>query len=154
MQDRPAGAEVQVLDLNDYEMPIYSIDREQESGIPQLAHDFKKVLGDSDGIVISFAEHNGSYSVAFKNVMDWMSRIDRDVWSSKPMMLLATSPGGRGGQSVLNLAVNGFKFMNQNKQVSFSLPSFQQNFSEDEGITDAGLKAQFDGVLIEFAEAL
>jgi chromate reductase len=33
-------AEIEVIDLNDYEMPIYSSDRENDSGIPQRAHDF------------------------------------------------------------------------------------------------------------------
>ena len=63
--------EVLLLDLNDFEMPIYSIDREKESGIPELAQQFKQHILDADGILISFAEHNGAYTAAFKNVMDW-----------------------------------------------------------------------------------
>jgi chromate reductase len=69
------GTEVEVLDLNDFEMPIYSIDKEQESGIHPLAQEFKSKIDSSDGIVISFAEHNGSFSAAYKNVYDWVSRI-------------------------------------------------------------------------------
>ena len=110
--NRVEGANVQVLDLNDYEMPIYGIDYENEHGIPQKAEDFRNALHASDGIVISFAEHNGAYSVAFKNVMDWISRIKGDVWGNKPMLLMATSPGGRGGKTVLDIAVAKFAFMN------------------------------------------
>ena len=62
-----ADATVNLLDLNDFEMPIYSIDREQENGVHQLALDFKAHLKAADGIIISFAEHNGAYSAAFKN---------------------------------------------------------------------------------------
>ena len=65
------GATVEVLDLNDYEMPVFSVDKEKESGIPQLAHDFFSKIGSADLLVISFAEHNGSYSAAFKNIFDW-----------------------------------------------------------------------------------
>ena len=54
-----------IIDLIDYEMPIYSIDRDNESGIPKLAYKFKEELKNSDGIIISFAEHNGVYSAAF-----------------------------------------------------------------------------------------
>ena len=53
------NATVELLDLNDYEMPIFSVDKETETGIPQLAHDFYNKLGSADLIVISFAEHNG-----------------------------------------------------------------------------------------------
>ena len=70
------------------------------------------------------------------------------------MFLLATSPGARGGQTVLDIAVNKFKFMNQNEIVSFSLPSFHQHFSEADGITDERLKSNFEKQLIIFKNAL
>lgn len=147
-------AEVILLDLNDFEMPLYGIDREIESGIPQLAHDFKAQLKKADGFIISFAEHNGAYSVAFKNIFDWISRIESDIWSNKPMFLLATSPGGRGGKTVLDIAVNKFKYMTQNTIASFSLPSFQQNFSRENGIADADLTTSFKEQLSIFTNAL
>ena len=34
------GHDVELLDINDYEMPIYSIDREVSGGVPKLAEDF------------------------------------------------------------------------------------------------------------------
>jgi len=148
------NATVRLLDLNDFEMPIYSIDREQETGIPQLAIDFKKHLKDSDGIIISFAEHNGAYSAAFKNIMDWISRVDKDTWESKPMFLLATSPGGRGGITALEIAVNKFQLMNSNTISSFSLPSFGQNFSEENGISNKELKTNFNAQLDIFKNAI
>ena len=148
------NGDVNILDLNDFEMPIYGIDKEMESGIPTLAHDFKTHLKNSDGIIISFAEHNGAYSAAFKNIMDWISRIEKDVWESKPMLLMATSPGGRGGSTVLEIAVNKFKFMNKNTIASFSLPSFGQNFSDENGITDEELLNSFKEQLRIFEEAI
>ncbi len=149
-----AGATINLLDLNDFEMPIYSIDKENENGIPQLAIDFKSHLKDSDGIIISFAEHNGAYSAAFKNIFDWISRIEKDVWANKPMFLLATSPGGRGGKSVLDIAVNKFKFMNQSTIVHFSLPSFGDNFSDEKGILNEELRTGFRKELGAFVEAI
>ena len=103
-----ANTDVELLDLNDFEMPIYSIDREKESGIPEKARHFKTLVNESDGIIISFAEHNGSYSAAFKNILDWMSRLGRPIWSDKPMLLMGTSPGGRGAKGVLTTAENTF----------------------------------------------
>ena len=147
------NVEVNLLDLNDYEMPIFSVDKEQESGIPQLAHTFKEQLRNADGIIISFAEHNGSFSAAFKNIFDWASRIEKSMWLDKPMFLLATSPGGRGGAGILATAVNYFPHGGGNVVASFSLPSFGQNFSE-EGILDEELRKKFEGQIEIFKSAL
>ena len=148
------NAEIQILDLNDFEMPIYSMDREEASGVPELAVTFKSHLKGADGIIISFAEHNGAYAAAFKNIYDWVSRIDNDVWMSKPLFLMATSPGGRGGKTVLDIAVAKFSFGYKNTIVSFSLPSFQNNFSSVDGITDETLNVDFRAQLGVFERAL
>jgi chromate reductase len=84
---------IEVLDLNNYEMPIFSTDKEAQIGIPQLAQDFYDKLGTADLIIISFAEHNGAYTAAFKNIFDWISRINGKTFQEKPTLLLATSPG-------------------------------------------------------------
>lgn len=134
------NASVEVLDLNDYEMPIFSVDKEKESGIPQLAHTFYSKIGAADFLVISFAEHNGSYSAAFKNILDWTSRINAKTFQEKPAFLLATSPGARGGSSVLEIATNRFPFQGAIVKGSFSLPSFNDNFDAEQGITNLDLK--------------
>lgn len=63
-------AQVEILDLNDFELPLFSVDREDELGQPQAAQAFLQKISASDGIVISFAEHNGTYSAAYKNLYD------------------------------------------------------------------------------------
>ena len=83
------------VDLNDFEMPIFSVDREARDGIPAPAHRFKALIREAEGVLISLAEHNGSYSVAFKNLLDWTSRIERSLWLDRPLCLMATSPGAR-----------------------------------------------------------
>ena len=66
-----------IIDLNDFEMPIYSIDYENDKGIPEKAFKFKEIIKSADGIIISFAEHNSVYTAAFKNIFDWISRIEK-----------------------------------------------------------------------------
>lgn len=147
-------AKVKLLDLNDFEMPIYSIDRENETGIPDLALQFRAEMAQADGIVISFAEYNGAYTAAFKNIFEWISRAGENIWSNKPMFLLATSPGARGAQGVLEIASNKLKRMNTNQIVDFSFPSFGENFTEGEGITNAELKTAFDQQLGLFIDSM
>ncbi len=145
--------EVSILDLNDFELPLYGIDYEIEHGIPDNAHKFLDLIKASDGIVLSLAEHNGAYSVAFKNIFDWMSRVESNLWSDKPMLLMATSPGGRGGQSVLEIAQGAFSRMSANVSSTFSLPFFQKNFSEGK-INDKDLDNQLKQAVSEFSKAL
>lgn len=143
---------VEILDLNDYEMPIFSVDKEKENGIHPLAQEFYTKLGSADLIIISFAEHNGNYSTAFKNILDWTSRINAKTFQEKPMLLLATSPGARGGSSVLDIATKRFPFQGGIIKGSFSLPSFYENFDAEKGITNEDLKNQLMGIVnsIEF----
>ena len=135
-------AEVEILDLNDYEMPVFSVDKEKEQGIHSLAHDFYNKIGSADLIVLSLAEHNGAYSSAFKNILDWASRINAKTFQQKPMLLTATSPGARGGSSVLDIASKRFPFQGAEIKGTFSLPLFYENFDVVNGIINPDLKNQ------------
>lgn len=146
-------ANTTILDLNDFELPLYSIDFENEHGIPNNAHQFLAHIKSADGIVLSLAEHNGAYTAVFKNLFDWMSRIDGKLWSEKPMLLMATSPGARGGATVLDIAKGRFKFMAGHIVADFSLPSFNANFSEGKITNNALNEALKQNVLI-FENAL
>ena len=127
--------EIKVLDLNDFEMPLYSKDKERNSGIPALAISFSEELDWADFILISFAENNGNYSVAYKNIIDWVSRIKgRKLFDQKPVFLLATSEGSRGAKSVLNIAQERMPFDGSEVLEAFSLPEFSKNFEEGKGI--------------------
>ena len=123
-------AEVSVLDLNDYPLPMYGIDEEMENGILENAVKFLEKIKEADGIVVSLAEHNGNFTVAFKNIVDWMSRIEQKVWHNKPLLLLSTSPGARGGASAMEIAKNGFPHIGANVIANFSLPKFYDNFKD------------------------
>jgi NAD(P)H-dependent FMN reductase len=147
------NVEVTVLDLNDFELPVYGIDLENEIGIPENAQRFLNHIKGADGIVLSFAEHNGAYSTVFKNLFDWMSRINGKVWSNVPLFLMATSPGARGGATVLDIAAGRFPHMGGNIKAVFSLPSFNDNFSET-GIKDEVLRDNLDKEIKKFEAAV
>lgn len=141
------NAQIEILDLNDYEMPVFSVDKEKENGIAKEAIEFYEKIGNSDLIIISFAEHNGAYSAAFKNVLDWTSRINAKTFQEKPVLLLATSPGARGGSSVLEIALKRFPYQGAIVKGSFSLPSFYENFSPELGITNPEYKKQIEEII-------
>ena len=97
------------------------------------------------------AENNGNYSASFKNTFDWASRINVKVFQDKPMLLMATSPGGRGGASVVEIAKNAFPRYGANVLATFSLPSFNVNFDvEQMKISDVVLDNQVKDIVKVF----
>jgi len=129
------------IDLNDYVLPIYGADFENENGIPTAVKRLNEVFDNADGFIVALAEHNGTYTAVFKNTLDWLSRANIKVWREKPTLLMATSPGGRGGATVLKAAVNYFPFLGANVVADFSLPSFFDNLSDD-GISNMELNEE------------
>jgi chromate reductase, NAD(P)H dehydrogenase (quinone) len=99
---RAAGAEVTDLDLRDLPMPHYDGDIEREHGLPPNAKVFKRLLGESHGILISSPEYNSAFSAVLKNAIDWASRTEAGemplvAFKGKVAGLMAASPGNLGG---------------------------------------------------------
>ena len=128
-----ADDEVEILDLNDFELPLFSEDSEKKLGQPENAKAFLAKLQQADAVVVSFAEHNGSYSAAYKNLFDWCSRIQPKVYQDKAMIVLATSPGPGGAKNVLAAAVGSMPFFGAEVKATLSVPSFYDNFDPENG---------------------
>ncbi|MEZ4803033.1 MAG: NAD(P)H-dependent oxidoreductase [Gelidibacter sp.] len=146
-------AKVTVLDLNDFDLPIYSKDLEAKKGIPENAKKFHNHIREAEGLVISLAENNGAYSAVFKNLFDWMSRYEQKVFLGKPMLLMATSPGGRGGASVLAMAKDRFPRHDAKIVAEFSLPLFNDKFSNGK-ITDSDFDKTLKEAVQQFQKEL
>jgi NAD(P)H-dependent FMN reductase len=125
--------EINLIDLNDFSMPVFSVDLEKK-GFPDEAHNFLKQIEECDAIICSLAEHNRSYSAAFKNIFDWASRINVKVFQDKQMFLMSTSPGGFGGGNVMNTAKTFFPQFGADIKETFSLSKFYENFDLETGV--------------------
>lgn len=127
------GAQVVVLDLNSYPVPIFSEDKEKEVGQAEGARAFLRDLEQADALIISFAEHNGSYAAAYKNLFDWATRIESQVFQNKPAVYLSASPGPGGAKSVLAAATGSAHFFGADLKASVSVPKFYDNFDTEAG---------------------
>ncbi|OEF23693.1 NADPH-dependent FMN reductase [Vibrio rumoiensis] len=137
------GAEVEVLDLNDFPVPMFSEDTEKEVGRPAGAQAFFDKIESADAYVISFAEHNGTYTAYYKNLFDWASRINQQMFAHKPVVYLSTSPGPGGAKSVLAQAVGSAAFFHADLKASLSVPSFYDVFDMEKGeVTDSAIAEQ------------
>jgi len=96
-----AGADVTLIDLADYELPLFNEDLEAE-GVPENAAKLKDLFVSHDGLLISAPEYNSSITPLLKNTIDWVSRADDNYgllagFQGKTAALLSASPGGWGG---------------------------------------------------------
>lgn len=97
-----AGAEVTLIDLRDFPMPLYDGDLEAKEGIPQPGKRLKQAMKDHQGFLISSPEYNSSISGVLKNALDWASRPEPGepplvCFTGKTAALMSASPGGLGG---------------------------------------------------------
>ncbi|HRQ28735.1 MAG TPA: NAD(P)H-dependent oxidoreductase [Saprospiraceae bacterium] len=129
------GASVDFPDMSEYDLTIFTTDKEKRDGIPEKVFEFASRIDQADLIILSLAEHNGAYTAIFKNLLDWTSRIPgRSVFNNRKIFLLATSTGPRGGSTVLGIASSRFPFNGGEVVETFSLPSFNENFDDEKGI--------------------
>ena len=97
-----AGAEVTVLDMREYPLPLFDEDLEREQGAPENAMKLKKLFTAHNGLLISSPEYNSSITPLLKNTIDWISRPAEGesmlaAYAGKTAALLSASPGGLGG---------------------------------------------------------
>lgn len=99
---RQMGAKVTIIQLNDYPMPFYDADSEMKEGMPKNAKRLRKLMIDSDAIIIASPEYNGSLSGVLINALDWASRSEaggssREAFQGKKFAIMSASPGSGGG---------------------------------------------------------
>ncbi len=149
-------AEVTVVDLRDYNAPIYSMDLETESGIAEPVKNLLETMSGYDGFLISSPEHNGSTPAFFKNIIDWLSRADRRFFNGKPIMVMGASPGGSGAGSARAQVSKMFGHFGGKVVAEFGLANFHKHLAENDelSITDADTRAALDAALKNFEAAL
>ncbi|WP_107037957.1 NADPH-dependent FMN reductase [Brumimicrobium mesophilum] len=142
--DQIESIETEWVDITDYALPVFGVDLEEEEGYPDNIKKFLDKIQSADGLIVSLAEHNGSYTVAAKNLLDWCSRFQTKFFKNIPMLLMGTSPGGYGAKNVLGAAEQRFPKFGANLIAIYSLPSFNDNFTPETGIIDLELKKEHE----------
>jgi NAD(P)H-dependent FMN reductase len=158
---RAAGAEVTVIDLRDYPLPVFDQDLEAESGLPENARKLKELFLAHDGLLVACPEYNSSITPLLKNVIDWVSRKAAPdepmlaAYSGKVAAILAASPGALGGLRSLRhvreiLGNIGVLVLPQQQAV----PKAHEAFAEDGTLKDGKLAARIEGLGAALAETL
>ncbi len=142
---------VKLIKLTDFPLEIFGEDLEKEKGYSVNLRMLLNEIKEADALMISVNEHNGGPSAFFKNILDWLSRIEYKFLDGKKVLLMSTSTGERGGAASFEYVKSRIPRYGGEVIESFSFPSFPKNFSTTENkITDEILALGFTDVLQNF----
>lgn len=152
---RGAEAEVTLVDLRDFPMPLYDGDLEAAEGLPPRARAFRELMIAHHAFLISCPEYNSSITAVLKNAIDWASRAQPNeppvpAFRGKVAGLLAASPGNLGGiRGLLTVrqVLSGLGTLVVATQ--FGLARASEAFSEDGSLKDEAHRRAVDGVTAE-----
>jgi len=154
---RKAGAEVTVIDLLDYQLPLYNGDLEEAEGLPSNARKLKDLFLAHHGLLLACPEYNSSITAVLKNTIDWVSRPDGqkpgggkplECFDGKTALLLAASPGQLGGLRGLvtvRSILSNIRVLVLPEQLA--IPKAHEAFSAEETLVDAKLAGVLEGLV-------
>lgn len=148
--------EFEFLDLRLADIPVYGIDQEKEGRFPEAIQHLLKRVGESDGLVLSVAEHNGNMTAYLKNILDWLSRLDRKWLLNTKVLLMSSSPGRGAAKTAFSLVEKSLPFSGGEIAATFHFPSFGQNSTESPvfTITNDSLASECKEAIRLFAASL
>ncbi|MFV8457582.1 NADPH-dependent FMN reductase [Vibrio owensii] len=156
LANQATQTEVNTIDLNDFELPMYGLDVEGQ-GIPENAHKLRATLNEYDAIIIASPEHNGSMPAFLKNAIDWLSRVAPQGTSffgdtKKPVLLVSTSPGANGGATNIKTMAELMPWWGGDVKGTYSLGGFYDKFQD--GKFDAATSAELSELMLSFEKSL
>jgi len=119
------------VDLKMLDIPLFSEDLEREIKSPEGIVSLNEHISNYEHIFITTNEHNSNMSAFFKNIVDWLSRADKNIFLNKKVFILSTSNGKRGGLGANELLQQLVLRLGANSIESFAFSSFSENFNRD-----------------------
>lgn len=133
----PAEIENELVTIRDFELPLFNVDIEKEEAIAENAIKFMQLINKYDKLIFGIAEHNGSFTTGFKNILDWLSRLNKDYrfLLNKEILLIGTSPSPKGAIAAMQHAKSVIEMLGGSVKGQFPVPSYYSTFTA----TDQGL---------------
>ena len=144
---------VNLIRLTDFDIPMFSIDIEQNDGIPGGVKQLDAKIQSAGAVIISVAEHNGNISAFFKNIIDWLSRHNRHFLDGKKILLLSTSPGKGGATSALEITNKTLPYFKGEVMGKISIGSFYDVLKEGK-IADEKIKKDLESLFKELVKSV
>lgn len=120
-------ANVEMLDLNDYQFPIFEERLKFQKDPSSKTIEFAQKVKAADGIIIVTPEYNGGYPASLKNVIDLLY----DEWKRKPTAISTVSAGGFAGMQVItSLQFTLWKMQIWTVPAMFPVPKVGEAYNE------------------------
>lgn len=137
--------------IQNIDLPIYSIDIEKNEGFPETLKELHQTISNYNSYLIVSNEHNRTVSAFFKNILDWISRIDFDTFKDKNILIITASTGRMGGKAANDYLHTYFSRMQARRITTVTFPSFNDNFDTANGqILQPDLEKQIKEALLSF----
>lgn len=144
------GGKVTLLNLGEYNLPLYNADFEKENGLPTEVIRLKTLFKSHAGFLIASPEYNSSITPLLKNTIDWVSRpflgeFELECYKGKVAALMSASPGALGGIRslfALRTLLSNIRVLVLPELVA--VPKADKIIDEKGNLTDAKLQSQLE----------
>jgi chromate reductase, NAD(P)H dehydrogenase (quinone) len=157
-----AGGHGTLIDLADFEMPLYRADLEASHGLPDATRQLQALIAGHEALLIASPEYNGSMTPLLVNTLAWCSRADAHhpsgsglaIFADKPAAVVGSSPSARGGlRALIHLRdLLGYLGMVVIPQ-QLAVPRAHQAFDTSDRLIDEGERAGLDAVALALVKA-
>ncbi len=160
-----AEAEVTLISLEDYPLPLFDADLAAASGPPQAAAQLKRMLIAHQGVFITSPEYSASVTPLLKNTIDWISRVrDRGeptyaAFKGRVFAIGSATNSGSGGlrslmalRQILELGCGALVIPEQ-----VAVPRAEEAFDDKDNLKDETLAAALKAMarrLVELASVM
>ena len=146
-----AGADVALMRMNDFDMPLFNADDYTASGAPPGAQKLAEMVTGTDGMILASPEYNWGPPATIKNAVDWLSRMDPNPWRYRSILLCSAAPSQVGGvRGLLQLRDSFETLLTFAYPRLFCLPGADNAFNEDGNLADDALRDEFAGIVEDY----
>lgn len=146
-----AGAEVELLHLADFPLPMYD-GRDDESTYPEQVFQFIQKVDQADGLILASPEYHGTVSGALKNALDFIGARQLE---GKMVAILGTSGGALGATHTnQTLIIISHKLKAWPLPTTPSVPRAGNAFLEDGTLKDQNLQQRLEALGKQLVEEI
>lgn len=129
------GCEVELINLVDLRLPLYSTVEQEENGIPQSVTDLTNKILELKAFIVVAPEYNGVMPSVLNNAMAWTS-VSTDNWRDafkEKVLALATHSGGGGSRGLQAMRIM-FQHLGANILAREILTTYEVALNEDSAL--------------------